>query len=64
MKLSGNTLIPIDAAARNGCYQLVFGGDAQFACVRWNGECWVFSSNHPLDFMPERYAPSLVIRHG
>lgn len=57
--------IPIDDAARCGRFQLVFGGDAQFACARWNGEAWVFSSNRPLAWEPESYAPTGgIANHG
>ena len=55
-------LAPIDAAARQGRFQLVFGGDAEFACARWDGAGWVFSSGHPLHFEPESYALTGGIR--
>lgn len=54
--------IPIDQPARNGCYQLVFGGDAEFACVRWDGGKWAFSSGTPLAWEPEAYAPTGGLR--
>ncbi len=50
-----SVLRPIDSAARLGRYQLVFGGDAEFACARWNGETWVFSNGAALGWEPESY---------
>ena len=64
MTLRNIELRPIDDAARTGRFQLVFGGDRCFACVRWNGVHWVFSSDQPLDFAPEFYAPDSVTHHG
>lgn len=53
--------VPIDDQARDGTYQLVFGGASRsgpiFACVRWTGEDWVFPGGLPLDWPPRRYRP-------
>lgn len=48
-------LQPIDEAARDGGFRLVFGGTI-FALVRWTkAQGWVFSSGVPLEFAPTHY---------
>ena len=48
-------LRPIDDAARDGSFQLVFGGAGYYACARWSETGWVFSSGMPLGFVPDQY---------
>jgi hypothetical protein len=49
----GFDLAPIDDVARDGHFQLVFGGNC-FAVVRWRDQ-WEFGNGIPLDFEPEAY---------
>lgn len=56
---------PIDAAARDGRYQLVFEKDNQFALVRWIDGGWRFANGAAPSFEPTHYRPSLSgSRHG
>lgn len=48
--------VPIDDAARDGRFQLVFSKD-RYALVRFVSECWVFSSGVPLLDQPSHYQP-------
>lgn len=46
--------VPIDDAARNGRYQLVFSAN-RYALVRWVCEQWVFPSGNPFPEQPTHY---------
>lgn len=48
--------VPIDDAARDGRFQLVFAKD-RYALVRFVSETWVFSSGVPLPDQPTHYQP-------
>lgn len=48
--------VPIDDAARDGRFQLVFA-DGRCALVRFAGEHWVFSSGIPFPDQPTLYHP-------
>ena len=57
--MTGPSMAPIDAAARDGRSHIVTGG-AYYAVARWDAERgrWVYpGSRHPLDFEPTRYRP-------
>lgn len=51
---AGIDLQPIDDAARNGRYQLIFQGGL-FAVVRWADDCWCFSSGERSALDPTHY---------
>lgn len=59
-------LRPIDDAARDGRFHLLFGGPGYYACARWSDSGWVFSSGIPLDFVPDQYHAHTATenRHG
>lgn len=48
--------VPIDDAARDGRFQLVFA-EGRYALVRFVAEHWVFSSGVPLPDLPTHYQP-------
>lgn len=48
--------VPIDDAARDGRFQLVFTDD-RYALVRFVAEHWVFSSGVPFPEQPTLYHP-------
>ena len=49
-------LRPIDAAAFDGGYKLVFSGTG-FSLARWDGGRWAYVSGRALDFEPVSYRP-------
>lgn len=51
--------IPIDDAARDGRFQIVFV-NGRFALVRWVGAQWRFSSGAALPVLPTHYQPRKV----
>lgn len=48
--------VPIDEAARNGRFHLLFGG-GEFAVARWADDRWIFSNGVELHFNPTAYRP-------
>ena len=56
-------VVPIDEAAQNGRYQLVFAG-GRFALVRWNHERWLFPSGQPWPLTPSHYRPHKDCAHA
>jgi len=53
-------LAPIDAAARNGRFQLVFECGNAFALVRYRAGRWEFADGVPLSWTPSLYRPGEV----
>lgn len=49
-------VVPIDDAARDGRFQLVFAG-GRYALVRFAAEHWLFSSGVPFPEQPTLYHP-------
>lgn len=52
-------LQPIDGAAKDGNYCLLFAG-RDFALGRWRHGAWRFGNGRPLPFEPESYQPRRV----
>lgn len=49
-------VVPIDEAAHDGRYQLVFC-DGHYAIVRWFEDRWLFPSGQPWPSTPTHYRP-------
>ena len=50
-------LVPIDASARAGGYQFLFGG-SEYAVARWAGDRWVLPNGVELHFTPVACRPT------
>jgi len=56
-------VVPIDEAAQDGSYQLVFA-EGRFALVRWATERWVFPSGRAWPLSPSHYRPQKDPAHA